>query len=202
MRRFFLLTLPLLLLGSFGLSACSIVGLATGAGAGTAIAASEERGLDGAASDVALRAKINVALLNKDLHLFRRVSLRVHEGRVLLMGIVASEQAVADAVRLAWQTEGTREVINELRIAPDTAFLDDVRDSWINTKLRTRIMFDKKIQAINYSIETVGRVIYILGIAQNREERDRVIQTARDIEYVERIINHVILKDDPRRKAP
>jgi len=202
MRRLFLYLLPVLLLGHVGLSACSVVGLATGAGAGTAVAASEERGLGGTVADAALHTKINVALLDKDFRLFRRVSTSVHEGRVLLMGIVPNPEAMADAVRLAWQAEGTREVINELHVAPDEAFLDSVRDGWISTKIRTRIMFDKEIEAINYSIETVGRVIYILGIAQNREELDRVIRTARDIEYVEKIISHVILKDDPRRKTP
>ena len=202
MRRLLLCILPFLLLGQLGLSACSVVGLATGAGAGTAIAASEERGIGGTVEDATLRTKINYALLDKNFRLFRRVSTSVHEGRVLLMGIVPSPEAMADAVRLAWQVKGTREVINELQVAPDESFLDDVRDKWISTKLRTRIMLDKEIEAINYSIETVARVIYILGIAQNREELDRVIRTARDIEYVEKIISHVVLKDDPRRKAP
>ncbi len=202
MRRFLICILPFLLLGQFGLSACSVVGLATGAGAGTAIAASEERGIGGTVEDAALRTKINYALLNKNFRLFRRVSTSVHEGRVLLMGLVPNEEAMADAVRLAWQVKGAREVINELHVAPDEALLDDVRDKWISTKLRTRIMFDKEVEAINYSIKTVARVIYILGIAQNREELDRVIRTARDIEYVEKIIPHVTLKDDPQPKAP
>ncbi len=200
MPRFFFFAL--LLLGPFGLSACSLAGMAVGAGAGTAVAASEERGLGAAIDDTALRAKINYALLDNDLHLFRRVSTNVHEGRVLLMGIVPSEEAMANAVRLSWQVKGTREVINELRIAPDESLMDTVRDGWISAKLRTRITFDKEIEAINYSIETVDHVIYLLGIAQDREELDRVIRTARDIEYVERVVSHVLLKDDPRRKAP
>ena len=62
-------------------------------------------------------------------------------------------------------------------------------------------MLDKEIDAINYSIETIDRVIYLLGIAQDGEELDRVIRTARDIEYVEKIVSHVLLKGDPRRKA-
>lgn len=107
---------------------------------------------------------------------------------------------MTNAVKITWQVEGVREVINELRVAPDAEFTDTVRDSWITAKLRTRITLDKKIDAINYSIETVDKVIYLLGVAQNQEELDRVIRTARDIEYVEKIVSHVLLKDDPRRK--
>ena len=97
MRVFSFFVLPILL---FGLSACSVAGFVVGAGAGTAVAASEERGLSKAVDDTALRAKINYALLDNSLGLFRRVSTMVHEGRVLLMGIVPNEDAMADAVGL------------------------------------------------------------------------------------------------------
>ncbi|MCE2509503.1 MAG: BON domain-containing protein [Alphaproteobacteria bacterium] len=200
--RYFHFAFPFALLLWVGvLSGCSVAGMAIGAGAGTAVAASEERGLGEAISDTTIRTKINYELLDKDLGLFRRVSTSVHEGRVLLMGIVPTDDAMTSAVKITWQVEGVREVINEMRVAPDTEFTDSVRDSWITAKLRTRIMLDKQVDAINYSIETIDRVIYLLGIAQNQEELDRVIRTARDIEYVEKIVSHVLLKNDPRRKA-
>jgi osmotically-inducible protein OsmY len=43
-------------------------------------------------------------------------------------------------------------------------------------------------------------VIYLLGIAQDLEERERVNNYARALPYVKKVVNHVILKDDPRRK--
>ena len=60
---------------------------------------------------------------------------------------------------------------------------------------------DTRIQAINYSIETSGGVIYLLGIAQSAAELARVQNHARNIRYVRRVVSHVILKDDPRRRA-
>lgn len=193
-------SLLLLTAWAVGTAGCSVAGMAIGAGAGTAVAASEERGLGGAINDTTIRTKINYELLDADISLFRRVSTSVHEGRVLLMGIVPNEEAMTNAVKIVWKVEGVREVINELRVAPDAEFTDAVRDSWITAKLRTRMTLDKKIDAINYSIETVDKVIYLLGVAQNQEELDRVVRTARDIEYVEKIVSHVLLKDDPRRK--
>ena len=200
-KRLRCLFLFALILWTIGLSGCSIAGIAVGAGANTAVAVSEERGLGGAINDTAIQTKINYALLDKDLSLFRRVSISVHERRVLLIGIVPSEGAMTSAVKIAWQVEGVREVINEIRIAQDAKFADDVRDSWITAKIRTRIMLDKEIDAINYSIETLDRVVYLLGIAQNAEEINRIIRIARDIEYVEKIVSYVLLKGDPRRKT-
>jgi osmotically-inducible protein OsmY len=54
--------------------------------------------------------------------------------------------------------------------------------------------FDKKILAINYSIETVNGIVYLIGIAQNQEELDRVIAHARAIDYVRQIKSHVRVK--------
>ena len=54
--------------------------------------------------------------------------------------------------------------------------------------------FDKRILSINYNIETVNQIIYIMGIAQNQEELDRVIQHAKNIANVKKVINYVRIK--------
>ncbi|MGB1547974.1 MAG: BON domain-containing protein, partial [Alphaproteobacteria bacterium] len=115
-------SLLLLTAWAVGTAGCSVAGMAIGAGAGTAVAASEERGLGGAINDTTIRTKINYELLDADISLFRRVSTSVHEGRVLLMGIVPNEEAMTNAVKIVWKVEGVREVINELRVAPDAEF--------------------------------------------------------------------------------
>ena len=67
-------------------------------------------------------------------------------------------------------------------------------DTWITTKLTSKITVDENIFSINYSIETVGGVIYLIGIAQDQAELDRVINHARSIESVQRVVSHVRVK--------
>jgi osmotically-inducible protein OsmY len=67
--------------------------------------------------------------------------------------------------------------------------------------LRTKLLFDRDVLAINYSVETVRHTVYLFGIAQDKQELDRVINYARNTEYVSRVVNHVLLKSDPRRRA-
>ncbi|MEK9660567.1 MAG: BON domain-containing protein, partial [Alphaproteobacteria bacterium] len=55
------------------------------------------------------------------------------------------------------------------------------------------------VQAINYSIRVVDGTVFLLGIAQDQAELDRVINTARALPGIRHIVSHVILKDDPRR---
>ena len=61
--------------------------------------------------------------------------------------------------------------------------------------------FDDKIRAINYNVVTVGGTIYLLGIAQNQDEIERIMRYARNVRYVKAVVSHVILKDDPSRHA-
>ena len=187
------------LLGALSLSGCAPVAITAGTAA--ASAATEERGLGGVVSDTAIRAEINARWLGHDVDMFVAVQLEVVEGRVLLAGQVEKPEHRVDAVRLAWKADGVKEVINEIRIAKGRGIGEYSRDGWIAAQLRAKILFDKDIASINYSIDSVGRVIYLMGIARSKAEHERVKAHARDIPYVKRLISHVILKDDKRRKA-
>ncbi|MDP6305486.1 MAG: BON domain-containing protein, partial [Alphaproteobacteria bacterium] len=179
---FFLLALPSLL------SACAT---AAGAGATAGVAASQERGLGVAIDDSAIHAKIWRLWFDTDPHIFLEVGVDVHEGRVLLTGTINSPQNRLDAVRLAWQVEGVRQVIDEIQVTDEGGVLDYSRDVWITAQLRSKITFDSEILAINYSIETVNKVVYLMGVAQSEAEIDRVIRYARNIDYVRKVVSHV-----------
>ena len=171
------------------------------AGTTVASAATEERGVAGVVSDTAIRAEINALWLGHDLDMFAAVQLEIVEGRVLLAGHVQKPGHRVDAVRLAWRAHGVKEVINEIRIAESRGIGGYSRDSWIAARLRTRILFDKGIASINYSIDSVAGSVYLMGIAMDEAELGRVKAHAREIPYVRRVISHVILKHDSRRKA-
>jgi len=172
------------------------VGVAVGAGATVSAAAYQERGVDGAARDLKITADIRERLFRYDHELAAATGIEVYEGRVLVTGTVDEEKDRADAVRLAWQAPGVKEVINEVQVV-ESDLVDLTRDTWITTKLEAQITFDKHISAVNYSVETVNRTIYLIGIAQNQAELDRVVAHARDIEQVRRVISHVRVKTSP-----
>lgn len=193
MFRPFFIILPILSL----LSACAPVVL--GAGATVGVAATEERGVEGAADDLKIRAEINELWFRQDATMFHEVDLRVHEGRVMLTGAVQKPEYRVDAVRLAWQAAGVREVLDEIQVTDSSSFSDYSRDVVIATDLRGRLMFDGQVKNVNYSVEVVNGIVYLMGVAQNQAELDRVIAHARDIRNVKRVVSHVVLKSDPRR---
>lgn len=194
-----LATLLLLVAAALPLGGC--VGVVLGAGATAGIAAAEERGIKNATNDKGIQLAINDTILRTDLTLYRKVSTTVVEGRVLLTGVVQTEAQRDELVRLTWSaTPKIHEVINEVQVAPSGDFLDYTNDTWITTQLRTRIATDKQIVDINYTIETVNGIVYLMGLAQSDAELVRVTDHARTIRGVRRVVSHVWLKTDPRRR--
>ena len=183
------------------LGACSTPAVVMGAGASGAVAASQERGLGGSLRDSRIKTVINYHLLDEDPKLFRSLSTAVYEGRVLLTGVAPSVAKRDRAVAIAWKADGVKEVINEIIIDADGVSGSFPRDTWITTKLRTKLMFDKDVVGINYSIDTVRGTVHLLGVAQDRDELKRVLGHARHLSYVRNVVNHVILKSDPRRQT-
>ena len=50
------------------------------------------------------------------------------------------------------------------------------------------------VYSINYTIDTVNGTVYLLGIAQDATELQRVRAHARALDYVRRVISHVRVK--------
>ena len=161
----------------------------------------QERPFSKAVDDFNTRAELNASLLAEDAKMFNGVSTTVIEGRVHLSGNVPTDEQRRRATEIAWATPNVTEVVNDIEVLERTSITDVARDRWISAKVRARIMSDGSIRDVNYTIDTQNRVVFVLGIAQNRGELDRVIAHARAVNNVERVVNYAVLKDDPRRFA-
>jgi osmotically-inducible protein OsmY len=181
---------------TIAVSGCTPLGLAAGAGATVGVAAAQEGGIKQATTDTAIRLQVTDLWLKKDVDMYRRLSLTVKEGRVLITGSVPNPDMRVDAVRLAWQAQGVRQVINEVTVEGSEGVATYATDSWITTNLRTKLTFDKYVQSINYTVETTRGTVYIMGIAQDRKELDRVLDHARNTKYVKNVVSYVRLRGE------
>jgi osmotically-inducible protein OsmY len=161
----------------------------------------EERSFGNAMGDFNARTDLNARLLAEGPELYTSVATSVIEGRVHLSGTVPTNNDRLIATRIAWETPNIKEVVNDIEVTNEGDLLDTVRDRWINTQVRARILSDAAIKDINYTINTQNRTIYILGIAQDQAELDRVLTHARSIPEARRVVNYALLKGDPRRHA-
>ena len=183
-----------LLMAGIGLGASGCAPIIIGAGAGAGVAVAQERGFQGAMNDTEIRLQINDLWFKDSLSLYSKINLQVQEGKVLLTGNVPDPESRLNAVRLAWLANDVREVINEIEVQDKSSLTDSAQDIWIATQLKSKLLIDSEVSSINYSIETVNQVIYLMGVAQNQAELDRVIGHAKNISYVRRVVSYMRVK--------
>jgi osmotically-inducible protein OsmY len=181
------------------LSGCIWVA-ATGAVAGVS-AARQERTIGHALDDTVIKATLDGRLAQQSPGLYLRASTTVVEGRVLLAGRVDSPEARLDATRIAWSVDGVRKVDNDIEVTDASGWLDGPSDFLMRTQLATILLADKSIKDVNYTTDVVHGVVYLMGVAQNQEELDRVVEHAQKLKGAKRVENYVVMKDDPIRDA-
>jgi osmotically-inducible protein OsmY len=183
------LAMPMALGGCVG--ALVLGGL--GAAAGGGYVAGQERGVDGAASDFAVKTDIEKAFIETNPQLQIGVTTTVYGGRVLLTGRVPSEQLKMVAAQIAGRTHDVRTVYNELEIAPKDVW-DDTKDAWITTRVRSEMVLDPDIRSVNYTIDTANGAVYLIGSARSQGELDRATRIARYVPGVRRVVSYVELR--------
>ena len=137
-----------------------------------------------------------IVLLNKDY--FISVKSKVLDGRIFLTGKVDNPEEKLKLTKLAWETKGARSVRNDIKIKEEFNFKQSAKDLLITSQMRSALIFNKKIKATNYQIDTYKKKIYLYGIALNSEEKKEVLKEAEGILDVEGIISSILLVDDLR----
>lgn len=159
----------------------------------------QERGIDGAGEDIAIRAQINQLWLERDHEMHLRLTLQVWDRRVLVAGVVSEAAQREAAITLARSASGVREVID----AVETGTVRDIArystDKQVEKDIELRLFFTREVDSINYSVQVVNGGVYLLGTAQDAAELARVLAVVRDVGGVRRISNHVLLREDARR---
>ena len=170
-----------------------------GAAAGGVVAA-QERTPGGAVDDSGIKLALDDRFIKQDAgDIFKNVATHVTEGRVLLTGDVDKPESKVEAVRLAWTVNGVKEVMDEIQVNDQTGVWDYAQDSWIANQIRTKLLLEKDLRSVNYSVEVVNGIVYLMGIAQNQTELDKATYLASTTAHVKQVVSHVIMRDDPRR---
>ena len=174
-------------------ASCSqvIVGGATS----TSMIMVQERSSKQAAIDILIKAKIEEAMFSDDYDkLFSKVRVLVYESRVLLVGTVVEENIKEKADQISWNTKNVKEVANYITVGKND-LIDYFKDTRISLELRAKMLTDKEVSEVNFSITTENRVLYLVGIAQNNKELNKVIEHASNIAGVKKIVNLIKLKN-------
>tara|TARA_Y100001936_G_scaffold177254_1_gene173828 strand:- start:42 stop:635 length:594 start_codon:yes stop_codon:yes gene_type:complete len=126
------------------------------------------------------------------------VKSKVLDGRIFLTGKVDNPEEKLKLTKLAWETDGVRSVRNDIKIKEEFNFQKSAKDILMTSQLKSLLIFNKNIKATNYQIDTYKKKIYIYGISLTSDEKNLVINKAKEIKDVEDVIASIILVDDLR----
>jgi len=148
--------------------------------------------------DSIMQKNLSARILLLDKKYLLSVSSKVLDGRIFITGKVDDPEEKLKITKLAWETKGARSVRNDIKIKEEFNFKQSAKDILITSQLRTAMIFNKKIKATNYQIDTYKQKIYIYGIALTSDEKDEVINETKEISDVEDVIVSIILVDELR----
>jgi osmotically-inducible protein OsmY len=175
-------------------SLTSCIPLVAGGAATSGYVAGQERGIGTQVNDTVIRTQINDKWFRFSSDMQHQLSLSVYDGRVLITGAVSNPEWKTDAVRLAWEVNGVKEVSSEIELTANAGIADAARDELITTRLRSALLFDSSIRSVNYTIDTVNGSVFLSGSARTQGELDKVTNYARNIPNVKRVVSYVRIR--------
>ena len=181
----------LILSGCIGVSSKGIFGT------GVSVAF-DPRSVGTQVDDSIMQKSLSARVLLMDKKYLLTVKTKVLDGRIFLTGKVDNPEEKLKLTKLAWETDGARSVRNDIKIKEEFNFKQSAKDILITSQLRTAMIFNKKIKATNYQIDTYKKKIYVYGIALTSEEKNEVISEAKEILDVENVIASILLVDSLR----
>ena len=188
--------ITLLLICSLNLLSCSPAGILASGGATGMVVAEGDRSFGTVVDDATIKVNIAAKFLNAGNNIFVDVNTTVLEGRVLLTGLVDNQEIRIEAVRLVWETEGIKEVVNEIEIGNRDSLKDYASDLWINTQAKGLAAKAVGLRVVGYNFETIQGKVYIAGITSRPEQLEDLINAVKTIKGVKEIVNYVIVKEN------
>ena len=190
-KFFHILSLLILLSGCVGVSSKGLFGT------GVSVAF-DPRSVGTQIDDSIMQKNLSARILLLDKKYLFSVNSKVLDGRIFLTGKVEDPEEKLKLTKMAWETDGVRSVRNDIKVKEKFNFKLSAKDLMITSQLRTALIVNKNIKATNYQIDTYKKKIYLYGIAITSDEKESVLEEAKNIKDVQDVIASILLVDELR----
>ncbi len=191
MKKNFIKLISLCLVLNNVLTGCTAVVIAGAsvAAAGSYHIATDKRGIKKIISDTTLASNQN-KLLNDQEHYNDpvKISATAFNGNVLLIGEAGNKRDIDAAIQMAHGVEGTRHVINEIRISSSPLNKNNtLKDTWITSQIKAKLALSKDVSVSHIKVVTEDNIVYLMGIV-GQEEASQATDIASNISGVDKVI--------------
>ena len=122
----------------------------------------------------------------------RQIDVQTREGAVYLTGVVDTEEARREAVRVAWRTEGVHAVTNDLTVGERTvgSWVDDVM---ISSKVKSQLLSSSDIKAGDIDVSSSQGVVTLIGRVSTQAIKSEAERIARETKGVASVNSELLV---------
>jgi osmotically-inducible protein OsmY len=171
-----------------------------------------------ARTDAGITTNVKTKFAADDTVKAYQVDVDTRNGVVTLSGTVETPAAREQAVRIARETDGVRDVIDQIRVTETTATggfdIDDsareagrdaankvgeaadragaaIADAALTSTVKAKLLADGVVKGLNIDVDTKAGVVVLNGTVKSRAEADRAIMLARNTEGVTHVVDNL-----------
>ncbi len=179
--------LPLSLASLLLLQGCVGVLLAGGATTGVVVA-KDRRTVTAQLDDQKIELNTRHELSERtDISRISHISINSNNGIVLLVGQTPYRKYSDEVRTMAERQNGVRKVYNEIKVAEPIGYDIRTNDSWITSKVRTRLIAEKNFDSSHIKVVTEDSQVFLMGMV-TRDEGELAVEIARNVSGVTKVI--------------
>jgi hyperosmotically inducible protein len=163
-------------------------------------------GLSGACAttDAGLTSKVKSKLVADGSVPASQINVDTRNKVVTLTGSVDSQTAKDQAILLAKNTAGVRDVVDMISVKeasgegnapePDRTIGEHIDDAGITMAVKGRLLEDEQVKGLRIDVDTREGVVYLTGTVRSAAEKDRATSLARDTKHVKDVVSNLTIE--------
>jgi len=134
-------------------------------------------------------AKVNLKKASEALK-HAHINVTSYNGVVLLTGQVVDNNSRELAANTVKAIPKARQVYNELQVQGKTSVLARSSDTWLTTKVKSRLIAEKNLEGRRIKVVTEDGVVYLMGLL-SRQEAEIASEISRTTGGVQKVVKAV-----------
>lgn len=127
---------------------------------------------------------------------FAYYDIKVMEGRVMLTGVAFDLKTKTFLTNKVMENLKVRCLLDEVVIKDKKNFsFVRMKDYFLEKSIYMKVFFKSKIKSLNYEVSVMDGIAYVIGIAEDQEEHELLLNLISTIKGIKQVITHVITVD-------
>jgi len=161
-------------------------------------------GLACSSTDAGLTSKVKSKLVADTAVKAYKIDVDTRDKVVTLTGSVDTQVEKDQAMRLARDTKGVRDVVDMISVRttensanapePGRSLGERVDDAGITMAVKGRLLDDPQVKGLRIDVDTREGVVYLTGTVRSNAEKDRAVELARNTENVRNVVTNLTIE--------